>query len=333
MPWKCVLGIAVAATMGCANVPKTMPRVLAKSERAERKAELVCEYERRRDQSQYQAAVSKAQQGDTPGARQTLDLLLERSPSHRPAILLASEIELELHRPQRALELLQPLLKSNANDADAHHLFGLAEEVLGRKDRAKHHFAEAVRLSPGNEVFRASLELTDGNEPLSSRQPEQPHPIELAGYYEQTGPTAASEPRDLLAAGHQALAAGNLELASRNYLAAMSSAPEDPKIPCDAAIQLLQHNQTDAAVDLLRHACHQFPQSVALLRTLATAQYRRGDYESSQVALQQALSLDNNDALAYFLMGAVSEKLGDHEGAARSISRARQLDSTLSARR
>ncbi len=46
---------------------------------------------------------------------------------------------------------------------------------------------------------------------------------------------------------------------------------------------------------------------------LGAAYYRTGDYKSSQVALQQALSLDKSSALSYLLMGCTLAKLGQNE--------------------
>ena len=48
---------------------------------------------------------------------------------------------------------------------------------------------------------------------------------------------------------------------------------------------------------------------------LGAAYYRSGDYQSSQVALQQALSLDKSSALAYLLMGCTLAKLGQQQAA------------------
>jgi len=81
------------------------------------------------------------------------------------------------------------------------------------------------------------------------------------------------------------------------------------------AIQLLRASQPDAAVALLDQALSGREGSADLYRTLGLAHYRRGDYDSSQLALQQALSLDNSSPLSYFLMGFTLTKLGDSEGA------------------
>ena len=315
---------------GCAGVPK-MTAVASDvgKDRQERKQEIVRDYEMRRNEVQYQAAVSKMQQGDTQGARRDITLLLERAPKHRAANLLACEIALETKNPALAATLASQLISRDANDAAAHHTLGLALDAQGRLAEAKPHYHKALELDTKNEIFAASWQLANAPEPHAEPTAEQSSGVQLVSYSESDD-SADTQP---LALGHQALASGDVTKAERQYATAMSAAPHNPDIPREAALRLLQHNETAGAVRLLGHACRRFPRSVPLLRTLATAHYRQGDYESSQVALRQALSLDNRDALSYFLMGAVREKLGDHRGAAQSTAKARELRSATSAHR
>ena len=89
---------------------------------------------------------------------------------------------------------------------------------------------------------------------------------------------------------------------------------------------LLRANQPKVAVELLTPAAKQFPNSAAVHRMLGVAHYRMGDYKSSQVALQQALSLDKSSALSYLLMGCTLAKLGQKEAAEAHFRQARTLD-------
>ena len=316
--------------VGCAQFPKSSNDAHPQRDSAEKQSELVRNYEQRRDDIQYQAALSKAQQGDTPGAKKSLDLLLERSPNHRAAKLLAAEVALELHDPEHAHRLALSLVERDPQDAHAHHTLGHALEALGHTDRAKQHFSEAARIEPKNDVFQASLELANYDvSQVSDLQTKAVAASRSSGRADRSG---TATPR-AVAAGHQAAVQGNLELAIQQYGRAMAAAPNNPNIPNSIALRLIQLNQPHPAIELLNHACRQFPQSVTLLRTLATAHYRLGDYQGSQVALQQALSLDNADALTYFLLGAVREKLGDQQGSKEAIARAHQLDASLGQRR
>jgi Flp pilus assembly protein TadD len=83
------------------------------------------------------------------------------------------------------------------------------------------------------------------------------------------------------------------------------------------------------AVNVARDASVRFPASGSLLRTLGVAYYRQGDLQSSQLVLQQALSLDKHDALAYFLLGCTHTKLGQSQQAQECYSQAERLDARL----
>lgn len=105
--------------------------------------------------------------------------------------------------------------------------------------------------------------------------------------------------------------------------------PNDPQIPISATVSALEANQPEAAASIARLGIAFHPSCAGLHRTLGAALYRSGSYSSSQVALQQALSLDNSSALSYFLMGCVSEKLGDIKAAEAHFAQATELDPTF----
>ena len=107
--------------------------------------------------------------------------------------------------------------------------------------------------------------------------------------------------------------------------------PDDPQIAISATVAALEANQPETAASIARLGIAFHPSCAGLHRTLGAALYRTGKYASSQVALQQALSLDNSSALSYFLMGCVSEKLGDAEAAQSHFARAAELDPSLAA--
>jgi Flp pilus assembly protein TadD len=110
-----------------------------------------------------------------------------------------------------------------------------------------------------------------------------------------------------------------------------SQNPNDPSIPTAAAIAALADNRPEDAIRLAEEARGRFGDHVPLLRVLGASYYRLGDYASSQRVLQQALSLDNSDPLAYFLQGCTLAKLGDRDAAEAHWRYARQLGSDLGA--
>ena len=77
---------------------------------------------------------------------------------------------------------------------------------------------------------------------------------------------------------------------------------DGPRTVVDLAVDALQSNQPDVALDALRDGLARFPDSAVLWRTLGAAHHQKGAFQSTQSALHQALSLDNSCALAYFLL-------------------------------
>ena len=148
-------------------------------------------------------------------------------------------------------------------------------------------------------------------------------PVGRSALSRDVAPRSAPE---LVSQGRAALAQGAVALAFAYFREAMAIDPHDPQIPTSAAVSALRHNQPDLAVSLLEPLLEAFPDSPAIRRILGAAHYRLGDYQSSQVVLQQALSLDNSNALSYFLMGCTLVKLGQPAVAATYFRQARRLD-------
>lgn len=138
---------------------------------------------------------------------------------------------------------------------------------------------------------------------------------------------------ELLEQAGRALTDGSTTDAATLLRRAIAAKPEDLQIPISAAVLVLQHNRPELAIELIEPAVKRFPNSAALYRILGTAYYRRGDYPSSQRALQQALSLDKTSALSYFLMGCTLARLGQAEAAETQFRQAQLLDSRYTERR
>lgn len=138
------------------------------------------------------------------------------------------------------------------------------------------------------------------------------------------GQTGSNDPA--LARGESALRAGSFDEALAWFEEAIRRRPDDPSMPVAAAVAALKANQPDMAVELLEPAQSRFPGDAPIKRVLAVARYRLGDYASSELLLQQALSLDNTDALSYFFLGCTLERLGRSEEAQRQFAEARAIE-------
>ena len=144
---------------------------------------------------------------------------------------------------------------------------------------------------------------------------------------------SAVSAEESLSEGERALSEGEVDAARIAFAKALASQPNNPQIPIIAAGAALRTNHPELAVDLLAPSGKRFSKSAAIYRMLGVAQYRLGDYQSSQVALQQALSLDKSSALSYFLMGCTLAKLGQAESAEAHFQQARALDPRYAVRR
>jgi tetratricopeptide (TPR) repeat protein len=307
--------LLVVCTTGCAalQLPGAgTPDIEAES--TERKAQVAQEFEQKRDQAQYQAAVARFQQNDTQGCRQMLEQLLTRSPAHFEGQLMQAELLLLDGDLQPAKEQIEALLTERPEDAGAHHLAGLLLEAEDNLPMAVAQYEQAVRFAPDNSAFKTTLQVAQ--EALTDRKTGGARGITRVASDE--APTESAP----LTARQPARSTAQLTAAASPAGARFADAAE----AVTAAADLIQNNQAAQARHLLESAKVEFSSSAALYRTLGLACYRSADYQAAYDALQTALSLDNANALSYFLMGCTLSKLGERQAAEELLSRAAALD-------
>ncbi len=345
----CLLAVVFSGCAGMQLPDTSVPDIAP--ERHTRADQAAAEFEARRAFAEYQAALNYWQRNDVKGCLQTLDRLLERSPDHLEARLLAAEVCLELgHHPQ-AMEHLAAAETGHPDDPRVHHATGLALDAMRRPNEALARYKRAMELAPDEEVFAVSYHAatqTAANLQAPPLAPPLTDDTGLALATDEPNPVTASEPADradsddvessrspeaLAQRGAQALQQGLPDAALAYYSKAMRQQPDNLQLAITAAVQSLQANYPELAVELLSPLAGDFPQSARLRQVLGTAFYRLGDYRSSQVTLQQALSLDKQSALTYFLMGCTLAKLGQQDSAAAHMRQARTLDPRFAATR
>ncbi|MGD0653982.1 MAG: tetratricopeptide repeat protein [Thermoguttaceae bacterium] len=144
---------------------------------------------------------------------------------------------------------------------------------------------------------------------------------------------SAVSAEEFMSEGQRALSDGAIDAARIAFHKAAACQTNNPQIPVVLAGAALRTNHPELAVELLVPAARHFSKSAAIYRMLGVAYYRLGDFQSSQVALQQALSLDKSSALSYFLMGCTLAKLGQAEPAEAHFQQAKALDPRYTVRR
>ncbi|HEV2972175.1 MAG TPA: tetratricopeptide repeat protein [Pirellulales bacterium] len=336
-----ILSAFLTAIAGCATVDasKTSPNDPANKpasetssakpaspsvaeQREQRRKMVAAEFDQQRDRAQYQAGLSRWQQGDATGCREALTSLLARNPDHREAQLLAAQLDLFDDKPKQALDRARHVLVAHANDAQAHYEAALALDALGGMADALPHYEKAAQLAPREEAYQASYQAA-----LKATLPPPDGHVGSINTPDRLD-RAVSDGKSDCAGGDGESA--DSDSAVRNRLAAFyqsaNAHPDDSQIPLDATVYALREDRPEAAIEIATAALRNFPDSSALYRVLGMAQYRHGDFTAARVSLGRALVLDKSNALAYFLMGSTLARLGEADAARRHFDEAARLD-------
>jgi tetratricopeptide (TPR) repeat protein len=321
---------------GCAGLNRPAVRNQnAADTHKQRAAEVARSLDERRDDAEFRAALARWGEGDAEECERGLARLLKREPNHRDARLLLAEVCMATKRPQEAFAHVQQALDAHPNDAEVQYTTGLLLDATGQGTGASAYYARAAELEPGSEVYAVSHTAPGGPAAAvdSAALAGAAGSASLSAGTDSAGATSEDAVSGLLPRGQQALAEGSPQTATLYFQKAISLRPDDPQVPISAAVAALREDQPAVAVELLTVAAKQFPKSAAIHRTLGAAHYRQGDYRASQVALQQALSLDKSSPLTYLLMGCTLRRLGQIEAAESHLRQAQTMDPRYTLRR
>ena len=323
------------AMIGCAHFKPPQPVVEDAARPPEKQqAEIVEDYELRREAAELEAARTRAEHGDLSGCHAAIESLLARNPAHREARLLMADVQLARENIPAAERVLLGLVQDYPEDAASHHALALLYESSGRVELARAHFQRAAAIVPDDPFVALSALGSSSTAHTAAQIAATAATVALA-----TSPTPeAAAVRAVIAAaqtpaGQQAIheALGLLQQADdEGALTLLRKAgelePQNTAIPLAASIHLLRMEKPDAAIVLLEAAAERLPKTSAILRGLGAAYLQAGDLQAAQVVLQQAISLDSSDALAYFLVGQVLQLQGRTADASAAMRTAAQLD-------
>jgi len=338
--------LLLATVAGCAALKMPDEPVESITEKRQDRSEAaIREFEEKRAFAEFQAALARWDQGDVDGCEAGLQKLLKRNPDHRDAQALLADVLL-VREMSGASEAKVPRQLERPSPITEQHI-----EAKGRKQPAVAPESERL-LTAGYCTALENARQAEGAaaDPILGDRKTSRAVLQLASLTQLTAAGKVDESADganhtdgvesaasvpvvaLLERGHAALGEGASEKAAACFRKAASIRPNEPRIPISAAVSALQTNQPELAVELLDEAKERFTDSARILRILGTAHYRLGDFESSQVALQQALSLDKSSGLTYFLLGCTLAKLGQSDLAEEHFRQARALDPKYAAR-
>jgi Flp pilus assembly protein TadD len=352
-----------AIAPGCAGV-RTTKQAVARNQagdvgppRENRKEEIARDFDRTRDDAQFEAAASCWQRGDTEGCKNMLTGVLERNPTHRRARLLLADLYLFNGAPNDAIVQLRKVVENDPKDAMAHHALAQVLDAAGERNEALTHYEKATTLDPKNEVFATEYRAAQGdvtsstppvaattipgaganaatNAPANDAQPQAAAPISFEIKIQPvnltTNQAEVASAAGVLPADGTSPASYCQQAVCLPEVPASQFNPSDrnnPQRPLRRAVAALAQGDTAAAIAIAFAGLSETPEdSAGLYRLLGTAHYRRGEFESARSALAQAISLDNSDGLAYFLMGSTLAKLNQSEDAAWHFAEAARRD-------
>lgn len=345
--------ILLAALTGCSTVRPTCntdsnAEQAASQKPKQRQSEAVREFEQKRNDAEFQAALSRWQEPDAKGCREQLQRLLARDPNHRDARLLMAEVFLSANRYEEALKEVQQVLQAHPDDPAVQFTMGMILDAMGQHAASLAYYQRAAKAEPNNEVYAVGYQMAaeaqqDKTTAIPDTLPQAPMPGPLPARSVVAASAAVADPvdrsgadpaTDLVQKANAALDKGSVEEALVLYREAASLKPDNrQKVLISAATSALRRNQPELAIELLTPEGKPIAHSAAVYRILGTARYRQGDYQGAQVALRQALSLDKSSALAYFLMGCTLVKLGQAESAESHFRQASALDARYTIQR
>jgi tetratricopeptide (TPR) repeat protein len=106
---------------------------------------------------------------------------LELDPRYRPAMVGGATANLQVGRPQVALELAQRALAGEPQNGAALFLAGLASEAVQARDQALAYLQRAVALDPRNREYQLALQRVSTGGPPPGASPPGGVPPSLPG--------------------------------------------------------------------------------------------------------------------------------------------------------
>ena len=175
-PLICWIATVLAVSLsGCVSWKSTKQSVARNTAadvgpaRANRKEALAQDFDHKRNDAQFDAAISCWQRGDVAKCNELLTGLLERNPDDRRARLLLADVYLFNGQTDKSVEELSKVVAADPKNALAQHALAQVFDALGRRSEALSHYEEATRLEPDNEVYSLSYKMATGVIPPTDR--------------------------------------------------------------------------------------------------------------------------------------------------------------------
>jgi tetratricopeptide (TPR) repeat protein len=232
--------------------------------------------------------------------------ILKALPNHPPAVLLLATARRRSGNPAAALEVLEPLVKSQAKWAAAHFQLGLALASAGRGDEAIQALQKTVELKPEHtEAWRhladhlMAIGDTEGGDAAYARHIQ------------------CSTRNPLLREAAVAMLENDIPQAERLLKTHLKQAPTDvPAIRMLAEVAVRCGQDADAAKLLVR--CLELAPTFAAARySYAVLLHRLNDSAGALVEIERLLAIDPRNPGYRNLHAVILSRIGEYERSSR----------------
>lgn len=245
---------------------------------------------------------------------------------------------------QKAVTVLEAVVKAHPDHAPSHELLGLSLSALGENSEALRHLREAVKLWPDQPVYWTNLAIfylrqsrTDEAEKALKQSLEvEPSPpafrlLGLIRLDQNWGDEAVQlfnkalnlAPDDVESWYYLGLAQQSLahsEEALRCYEEALKRAPGDFYTQLQIGTLLLTRGRLQQALEHLRAAQGIRPQNPHVYELLSETYLRSGDLEQALESARRAVNLKPDNRQAHYQSGLVLARLGKKDESQREFA-------------
>ena len=246
---------------------------------------------------QYRIAQYQLGANNPEGAIHSLERALEAEPGHLPALVLLTEVELQLNRFEQAEQRARSLAADQATASTGQRLLGDIALAQGRAEEAVASYQSALRGQPDPELalrlYRAYFAVG-----------QQDAALEFMESWSRDHPQDGVAKR-ALAEGY--LRAGRLPQARSAYEALLQDEPEAPDLLNNLA-NVLARQGDPRALEYAQRALSVAPQDAAIQDTLGWLLVGAGQAESGLRHLREArLRAPQNPNIRYHLAAALAQ--------------------------
>lgn len=254
-------------------------------------------------------AVAKARLGDIEGAQAIFEAQRGSGPIVDRSL---AEIYLAAGRSAAALELLEPLVAEDPENAQLQALFGTALTRMGRLDDGEAALQRALELDESNSLAQRSLSLLEQQRSLTGDAEIQ--------FSEEAGVAFQQ--------GLYALDVNDFEAAAQAF-ARSRELTENPLAAFYHGYAKQLSGDTRGALADYEVALEAFPDSDIVLNNVGYAHLQLGRYDLALDYIRRAVAANAENAQARLNLGLVHYALRQYESAITELQAAAELDPSL----